>query len=363
MVTRCKNRILKLQEELVKSDIDVAMIYDRENLIYFTGLYELEGACLVVPSFGESKLIILSFDSMYAQENGGVQNIVTYNFPRENVSIKAAEELKSFKFSKARVGFTRYFISLKDFQMLEKLNPDIIFCDIAEICYRIRSIKDELEIRYIKKASEFVKIGMKKAAEIIKSGLTERQVLAEAEYAMNTAGSQGASFRMQVLTPKRQMLIHPYAGDSVIENDQAIVVHLGSSYKGYTAKMCRTLFLGNPPDETIKIYNILDRIQRKLINYIKPNTKSSEVYDLCYELIRKEGYEQYFIMEHLGYGVGIRQSEFYPIIGKGIGHILEENMVIDLLLPTIYKPQFGGPRITDTILISNEECINLTSIE
>jgi Xaa-Pro dipeptidase len=31
--------------------------------------------------------------------------------------------------------------------------------------------------------------------------------------------------------------------------------------------------------------------------------------------------------------------------------VLEENMLVDVLLPTIYHPEFGGPRITDTILI------------
>ena len=59
-------------------------------------------------------------------------------------------------------------------------------------------------------------------------------------------------------------------------------------------------------------------------------------------------------MEHIGYGVGIRQSEFYPIISKGSATVLQENMVVDLLLPTIYIPGVGGPRITDTILMKQD---------
>lgn len=35
-------------------------------------------------------------------------------------------------------------------------------------------------------------------------------------------------------------------------------------------------------------------------------------------------------------------------------------MVIDLLLPTIFKYKIGGSRITDTILIKKDGCVNLT---
>ena len=56
-------------------------------------------------------------------------------------------------------------------------------------------------------------------------------------------------------------------------------------------------------------------------------------------------------MDTIGYGVGLRQSEFYPIIGKGRTEVIEAGMVVDLLLPTIYRKEIGGPRVTDIILV------------
>ena len=46
-------RIAALQEKLRDMDLDAAMIYDRENLIYFTGIDDLEGGALAVPARGE----------------------------------------------------------------------------------------------------------------------------------------------------------------------------------------------------------------------------------------------------------------------------------------------------------------------
>jgi Xaa-Pro aminopeptidase len=53
----------------------------------------------------------------------------------------------------------------------------------------------------------------------------------------------------------------------------------------------------------------------------------------------------------IGYGVGLRQSEFYPVISQGNPTVLKENMVVDFLMPTVYDKKFGGPRLTDTILV------------
>jgi len=66
-------------------------------------------------------------------------------------------------------------------------------------------------------------------------------------------------------------------------------------------------------------------------------------------LVDDAGYGDQFI-DIIGHGVGIRQSESYPVIDKAGDHVIEENMVFDILLPTIYKKGAGGPRLTDTIL-------------
>lgn len=177
---------------------------------------------------------------------------------------------------------------------------------------------------------------------------------------MRKAGSEGSTFRMQVLRHDRQQLIHPYAGDFVIDNNQPVVIHLGASYKGYSAKMCRTVFLGSVEEETIAIYQLLTEAQRIAMDALRPGATSADVYDKVYKFIHEHGYAKMF-MDHIGYGVGIRQSEFYPILGKGLQHELKENMVVDVLLPTIYKPRIGGPRITDTVLIRRDNCVRLTN--
>ncbi|HCX62126.1 MAG TPA: aminopeptidase P family protein [Clostridiales bacterium] len=353
-----EKRILELQEILKKLGLDAALITDRENIIYFAQIEDIEAGSLIVPANGVPTFVCLWLDEKHVRNITGMK-VVPYFFPEDNVSQKTAEIIKVMGIKNIKVGFTRYFISLKDFQCLRDTIPGIYFGDISEACYQIRSVKSEREIDYIRKASEMLKEGMKAAIKVAKPGLKETDILAEAEYAMRKAGSEGSSFRMQVLRHDRQLLVHPYAGDYIIGNNEPIVIHIGASYKGYVAKMCRTIFLGDVNEETLRIYDVLVEAQKIAIEALKPEITADEVYNYVYQYIHDRGYEKMFL-DIIGYGVGIRQSEFYPVLSKNSSHILKENMIVDVLLPTIYKPKFGGPRITDTILIKNNGCINLT---
>lgn len=355
------SRITALQQELRNLELDMAVIMDRENLIYFANVQDIEGGSLIVPAQGEPKLICLWLEARHMRDQSGLE-VVPYFFPEENVSQKTADIVLQMGIPTPRIGFTRYFISLRDYQCLRDTVPGIYFGDIAEVCYRLRSIKSEQEIHHISKAAEFLKVGMKAAMETVQPGMKETDILAEAEYAMRKAGSEGSTFRMQVLRHDRQQLMHPYAGNYVIENNQPVVIHLGASYKGYTAKMCRTVFLGEVAKETIDIYKLLIEAQKVAIEALKPGAVSHDIYDKVFRVIHDHGYAKMF-MEIIGYGVGIRQSEFYPIIGKGKDHVIQENMVVDLLLPTIYEPHLGGPRITDTVLVKSTGNIVLTNFD
>ncbi|QGU96271.1 M24 family metallopeptidase [Clostridium bovifaecis] len=362
MKTRYEKRLESLQKHLQEENVDIALFVDRENLIYYTGLTNIECMALIVPAKGGAISITLWIDVAYAKAKSAISNVVGYMFPSSNLGEKIVEMLNKTEIKSPRIGFSKYFVEFSVFDALRKGVAGIEFVNITDICYKVRSIKDEVEVQYIKKASEFLVEGMKAAIESIKPGMTEVQVLAEAEYAMRKAGSEGASFRMQVLTQDRQLIVHPYAGSNVIDNNQAIVIHLGATYNGYTSKMCRTVALGDINPETEAIYNLLIKAQDKSISMCKPPIDVKDIYNETYKIIEEAGYGKYFL-DVIGYGVGIRQSEFYPIIGRSYNHTLEAGMVVDLLLPTILKKGAGGPRITDVVHIRENDVEILTKFQ
>lgn len=359
MENRFKKRMLALQQSLEAENVDIALFVDRENLIYYTGLTNIECMALIVPAKGEPVSITLWLDVPYVKSNSEVPGVIGYMFPSSNLGVNIVKAINNMGIKAPRIGFTKYFVEFSVFDALRKGIEGMEYINITELSYKLRAVKDEIEIQYIKKASEFLVDGMNAAIQSIKPGLTEVQVLAEAEYAMRKAGSEGASFRMQVLVQDRQLILHPYAGNTVIDNNQAVVIHLGATYNGYTSKMCRTVALGQINPETEKIYNLLITAQGKAIEKCIPPIAVKEIYDAAYKVIEEAGYGSNFL-EVIGYGVGIRQSEFYPVIGRSTGHTLQEGAVVDLLLPTIYKKGVGGPRVTDVLHITSKGAEFLT---
>jgi Xaa-Pro aminopeptidase len=344
-------RIHALQAEMAKAGMDAIVFADRENLIYYAGTTDIECMAAVIPAEGMPILCCLWMDAPYVSERTGAERIIAYGFPASSIGLTIVEAMNQLGLTSPRVGFHKYFVEFAVFDAMRKAFPAMEFLPATELTYRIRSRKDADELVLMRRACSFVEAGMAAAVGAVHPGMTEVAVLAEAEYAMRKAGSEGSPFRMQVLTHAKQMLAHPYASERVIDDNQPVVIHLGASCQGYVAKMCRTVALGTIPDETRRIHQVLARAQALAVSLAVPGARSADIFDVVHALVASEGYGTQLI-DHLGYGVGIRQSEFFPIIGRGLSHVLDDGMVVDLLLPTILKPGVGGPRLTDMVQVA-----------
>ncbi|HBR03278.1 MAG TPA: aminopeptidase P family protein, partial [Ruminiclostridium sp.] len=74
------SRITVLQQALKNLGLDAAVIMDRENLIYFANIEDVEGGSLIVPAEGEPKLICLWLDARHFREKSEL-DVIPYFFP------------------------------------------------------------------------------------------------------------------------------------------------------------------------------------------------------------------------------------------------------------------------------------------
>lgn len=357
MTSVFKQRIKTAQQMMAEQNIDVLFINNRENLIYFTGLTQIECLAVLIPRQGEACAVTLWLDAAYVRQESGLTTH-GYHFPGDSLAGKCIEQIKAFGYSRPCIGFERYFVAFGVYDSLRKAFPAEQFTSASDLLYRLRSVKDAGEVGFMRQAGQIVAAGMAAAVRSIQAGIREIEVLAEAEYAMLKAGSGGSPFRPQVVSGERTMLTHPCASEKIINNGEIVVVHLGATYQGYCAKMCRTIAVGEVADAYYETHALLLNAQEAARAALKPGATAHEVDAAARQVIAKAGLEKYYL-DVAGYGVGIRQSEFYPIIGKGRTDVIEAGMVVDLLLPTIYRKEGGGPRITDCIYVetNNNEVI------
>ena len=347
-----QQRIRKAQAMMPELGLDILFVNNRENLIYFTGLTQIECQAILIPREGEACTVTLWLDAGYVRGQTGLATY-GYEFPRESLVSKCIERIKAFGYASPRIGFERYFVAFGVYDALRKEFSEANFSGAGDLFYRIRAIKDDVELQWMRQAGEIVAAGMKAAAKSVRAGVREIEVLAEAEYAMLKAGSDGSPFRPQVVSGERALLTHPCAGEKKIEAGEIVVIHLGAACHGYCAKMCRTAAVGEVAPGFHQVHELLLRAQCAAIQALRPGVSANEVDAAARAIVIEAGMEEQYL-EHSGYGVGIRQSEFYPIIGKGRSEKIEPGMVVDLLLPTIYRKHGGGPRITDCVYVGPE---------
>jgi Xaa-Pro aminopeptidase len=250
-----------------------------------------------------------------------------------------------------KLGFEEDFLTVNVKEKLEKNSEDVTFIPASNIMKKLRSIKSQSEIEAIRKAVEITDEGVRKAIDVITPGIKEYEVAAEAEYVMRKMGSSGTSFDTIIASGYRSAFPHGSCSDRKLEDGDLVIIDLGVRYKNYCSDISRTRTVGSPSSKQEKLFQTVLNAQQKAIEIIRPGVKASEIDEAARELIKKEGYGDFFV-HSFGHGVGIEVHE-YPSISSNSKDVIETGMVLTAE-PGVYIPNFGGCRIEDMVLVRED---------
>ncbi|NMM61386.1 aminopeptidase P family protein [Clostridium sp. P21] len=214
---------------------------------------------------------------------------------------------------------------------------------------QIRVIKDESELKLIKKAAEIADKAFDHMLKFIKVGMTEREIGLELEFYMKKLGATDLSFPSIVASGVRSSLPHGQATEKVVNKGEFLTLDYGCIYREYCSDMTRTIVIGEPSEKMIKVYNTVLEAQERALKAYKPGVSAIDVDETARGYIREKGYGDYF-GHGLGHGVG-RQIHEAPSVGYRSTEILKPGMIVTDE-PGIYIPGFGGVRIEDLLVIT-----------
>jgi Xaa-Pro aminopeptidase len=322
-------------------------VFNQHNVTYFTNF---SGAtALLIPETGEATLYVSGTN--YQQAKAEVKGFNVELVKRgESVLQKIAAETKGILYVDTLPVETWRSLG-KAVGGEEKLEPAF------EVFRQLRSVKDHEEIKLIREACKMADAGIKAAAETIRPGVTQKQIAAEAEYAMRKAGSDGPSFETIVSAGECCAYPHGTNYDKTVREGDFVTVDLGATNLFYCSDITRTFIAGKASEKQQKIYETVQIAHQKAYEKIAPGVPAQKVDYAAWRLIEKAGYGDYFV-HNLGHGVGIEVHEA-PVLGPESKDVLEVgNVVTDE--PGIYLPGYGGVRIEDTVLVTESGAEKLT---
>ncbi|WP_297488062.1 Xaa-Pro dipeptidase PepQ [Thermococcus sp.] len=343
-------RIERLRSFIAEKELDGILITHKPNLFYFTGSSPVLGGYLVVTP-DDATFIVPELEYEEAKETSKVP-VEKFKTGKE-----LYKRLSSFKLRKLGIEGRTSFSTIQTLK--EKANVED-FTPVDDVIKELRIIKTPEELKVIEAACRIADQAMMVALEEISEGRREREIAAKMEYAMKMNGAEKPAFDTIIASGSRSALPHGIASDKRIERGDLVVIDEGALYGHYNSDMTRTIVVGSPNEKQREIYEIVLEAQRKGVEEAKPGITAKELDTIVRDVIAEYGYGDYFI-HSTGHGVGLEIHE-WPGVSQRDETVLKPGMVITVE-PGIYIPKFGGVRIEDTIVITENGAKRLTKTE
>lgn len=151
---------------------------------------------------------------------------------------------------------------------------------------------------------------------------------------------------------------HAIPGEKRLEEGDFITMDFGCKYKGYCSDMTRTVVLGKASEKQKEIYQVVLKAQLAALDALKAGVTGKSVDQVARDIITEAGYGECF-GHGLGHSVGLFIHE-NPRLAPTDDTVLQAGM-IETVEPGIYVPGFGGVRIEDMVVVTEDGYRNLAS--
>lgn len=217
----------------------------------------------------------------------------------------------------------------------------------SKLLERLRMIKDEQEIEWMKQAQKLTDDAFTHILGFITPERTELEVALELEFFMRAHGSEGTAFETIAVSGSNSSRPHGVPRNVKLEKG-FFTMDFGAKFNGYCADMTRTVVLGKADDEMKRLYNTVLEAQVTAINSLREGMKCADADKIARDIIDNAGYKGCF-GHSLGHGVGLFIHENPRFSAAAAPDSLLSRGHVVTVEPGIYLEGKYGCRIEDMI--------------
>ncbi len=234
-------------------------------------------------------------------------------------------------------------------QLTETL-PGAKFVNARSGIQKARAVKDAGEVEKIRTAAEIgSKVG-RKIPTLLRTGITELELAAEMEYAMNQLGANGCSFSTIVGFGAHSAEPHYSPDATPLRPGQSIVCDFGAWHRRYACDITRSFRFGPRDDEMKAVHECVEAAQKAALAVLRPGISGKEVHQAAEAVVAASPWKGRFT-HGLGHALGLAVHDGGPGLAPNVDDLLEAGMVVTVE-PGIYLPGKGGVRIEDDVVIT-----------
>jgi Xaa-Pro dipeptidase len=314
-----KEEFQKRKDDVLKSmnkqNLDALLMFRQESMYWLTG-YDTFGyvffQTLVLDKNGNLILLTRAPDLRQAQNTSNIEDIRIWvdkdkSNPTEDLK-KILDEL-SLKGKKIGVEYEAYGMTGRNALRLNETLKD--YCDLkdeSELITKLRVIKSQEEIVYVKKAAELADNALDQAWKYCKAGVNEAKILAEMQKIVLEGGGDYPANEYIIGSGHNALLCRYQAEKRNLSIQDQLSIEWAGTYKHYHSAMFRTILLGKTDPKHIKMHEACVQALKNCESKLKPGNKIGEVFDIHAKTFDDLGFNK-ARMNACGYSLG---STFSP---------------------------------------------------
>ena len=327
----------KVVAELKKQNLDAILMFKQESMYWLTG-YDTFGyvffQTLILTSKGDIVLFTRAPDLRQAQNTSIIKDIrIWVDNENSNPSDELKNILSELNLEKSNLGIEyeaygltgrnaiRLNNSLKDFAVLH---------DKSELVSKLRVIKSDEEIKYVRKAAELADKALDEVWKNAKAGVSEGKILAEMQKVIFEGGGDYPANEFIIGSGHNALLCRYQAEKRILSNPDQLTIEWAGTYKHYHSAMFRTIPIGKADPKHYKMYEAcveaLTKCEKKLVS----GNTVGEVFDTHAKTFDDLGYKK-SRMNACGYSLGATFSPNWmdvpPMIFANNPLILKPGMI------------------------------------
>ena len=339
---------LEAFREKMSTDIDAALITDGLNIRYLSGVDYTDGFLLITRDSA-----YLFADSRYIEM---AKNTASAEFKVMLLSGKRSALIKPLIDRDSALGYEDHSMTVATLTAYKDSLKGYRFKPLGRVTEMLRNVKDGDEKQFVIKAQRIAERALDEVLPLISTDMTEADLALELEYRMRKNGADGIAFDTIAVSGAHSSMPHGVPERRKIQKG-FLTMDFGAKYNGYCSDMTRTVSVGKPTAEMVKIYSTVLKAQTEAIEMIKAGVRCADADKVARDIIDKAGYKGCF-SHSLGHGVGLYIHEPISLSPLSEG-VLEKGNVVTVE-PGIYVEGRCGVRIEDMLYVTDGGSENLT---
>jgi Xaa-Pro dipeptidase len=326
--------------ELGRRRLDGLLVFRQESMYYLTG-YDTFGyvffQCLYMGADGENLTLLTRTPDVRQAEHTSVIADVRVWYDAEGVN--PAEDLKKIleehgcRGKRLGIETDAYGLTGLNLKRVEAVLDG--FCTLVEasdLVTRLRVVKSEAEIAYVREAARLADAALDRAVERAGPGAFEGDVLAALQGTIFEGGGDFPANEVIIGSGSRALLFRYAAGMRRMDPVDQLSLEWAGSYRHYHAAMMRTLCVGEASGYQRHLFFAVREALEEMTGALSPGRPVGEVDDAHRRVLDAAGLEEHRYAA-CGYSLGATFSPNWmdwPMLFSGNPVLAEPGMVFFL---------------------------------